>query len=287
MEHFYSGHIEKSRFVLTDFNCPSFNQRLGKEDYYRIIWANKKDILVEIDGCHITLKRNQLFFCTPLNTVSVEANTESISYIFSKEFYCIRNHMSKSIYKDCLFRESSIYPFIELTENQQENFNLLLVLFKKEFERIDHFQGEMLMVLLKRLLIMLNRLSNKVLPEQELPNTKSIVIGKFNYLVEKHFREKHKVSEYAELLHKSPKSLSNLFLKYSKKTPYQIISERICLEAQKLLTFTDKTISEIAYDLEFTEASHFSKFFKKQTGVPPKEYKQRNKRMNIASYLSM
>ena len=93
-------------------------------------------------------------------------------------------------------------------------------------------------------------------------------------LVEGHFREKHKVIDYAELLNKSPKTLSNLFTKYNNKTPLQVISDRIILEAKKLLLLSKQSSKEIAYSLGFSEPSHFSKFFKNQVGTSPINFKK-------------
>jgi len=88
-----------------------------------------------------------------------------------------------------------------------------------------------------------------------------------------HFKEKRQVNDYAELLFKSPKTLSNLFAKYNQKTPLQIIHERVVLEAKRLLLYTDKTAKEIAYDLGFEEIASFHKLFKKVTGYTPQKFK--------------
>jgi AraC-like DNA-binding protein len=60
---------------------------------------------------------------------------------------------------------------------------------------------------------------------------------KYNYLVESHFKTKHQVADYAEMLNKSPKTLSNLFKKYNEKSPLQIIQDRTILEARRLLRY--------------------------------------------------
>ena len=133
-----------------------------------------------------------------------------------------------------------------------------MIFFVEEFETIDHIQGEMLIVLLKRLLIKSVRIARKMLPKEDMPQEKLDIIRKFNLLVEMHFREKHKVSEYAVILNISPKSLSNVFLRYYNPSPLKVISERICLEGERLIRFSDKNMSEIAYSLGFNEASHFS-----------------------------
>jgi len=80
------------------------------------------------------------------------------------------------------------------------------------------------------------------------------------------------VADYAEILHKSPKTLSNLFKKIGSKSPSQYIKDRKMLEARRLLTYTDMTVSEIGYELGFLDVQSFSRFFKKFQGVSPAEY---------------
>ncbi len=107
-----------------------------------------------------------------------------------------------------------------------------------------------------------------------MPENKLDIIRQFNVLVEQNFRTKHKVADYAEILNKSPKTISNLFAQYNEKTPLQIIQERKILEAKRLFIFTDKTAKEVAYDLGFDDAAHFSRFFKNSTGQSPSDFRK-------------
>jgi len=271
----YANFSNHGNLFLTDFNCASFDKRLGQGDFYKIIWAKDKDLNLAIDGYHLNIKKNHVIFCTPLNKLSFEPYTQgAVSYIFNRDFYCIRDHDSEVSCNGYLFFGSSIPPIVELTKKEQKSFHLLFMFFEEEFENVDHIQGEMLMVLLKRLLIMSTRIARKNLPNPQIENKKLDLVRKFNILVEMHFKEKHKVSEYANLLHKSPKTLSNLFHKSYDKSPLQVINERIILEAKRLLMFSDKKTQEIAYDLGYSEVGHFSKFFKKHIGYSPKEFKE-------------
>jgi len=263
-----------SRFILTDFNCPIVKNRLGNGLHYKVIWAKDKDVSIKIDGYNIDIKKNYVLFCTPFHVLNVEPFKEGVvSYIFNRRFYCIRDHDREVSCNGYLFYGSTT-TLVKLNKKELKRFDLFLSFFKEEFENVDHIQGEMLLVLLKRLLIFSTRVARKNMPKPEIPISKLDLIRNFNILVEEHFRTKHKVSDYAEMLNKSPKSLSNFFLKYYNKPPYKVISDRICLEAERLLIFSNKNVSEIAYELEFGEASHFSKFFKKHTGKSPKEYKK-------------
>lgn len=121
---------------------------------------------------------------------------------------------------------------------------------------------------------MSTRLAKEQLILKKLDNDQIDVIRKFNVLVDEHFKTKRKVSEYAELLFKSPKTLSNLFAIYNQKSPQQIILDRLALEAKRLINFTDKQNQEIAYELGFNDPAHFSRFFKKVTSYSPTEYRE-------------
>ena len=111
-------------------------------------------------------------------------------------------------------------------------------------------------------------MGNLTKPQQDL-------VRKYHVLVENHFKEKHQVSEYAQLLFKSPKTLSNLFKKTGSASPLSIINDRILLEAKRLLLFSEKNVDEIGYELGYKEAAHFSKFFKSHIGLPPARFKEK------------
>ena len=147
-------------------------------------------------------------------------------------------------------------------------------IFKEEFRNKDQIQGEMLRVLLKRLLITSTRLITAQFIEASVSKSQIDLVRRFHVLVESHFREKHQVSAYAELLNKSPKTLSNVFKKTSDDSPLQVINKRIILEAKRLLMSSAKNVDEIGYELGYKEPAHFSKFFKSHTGLPPAKYKE-------------
>jgi AraC family transcriptional activator of pobA len=100
------------------------------------------------------------------------------------------------------------------------------------------------------------------------------IVREYNYLVESNFKTKHQVADYAEMLNKSPKTLSNLFKKYNEKSPLQIIQNRTLLEARRLLRYSDKSIKEIAYEIGYEDIQSFSRFFKKAEVVSPSDFKK-------------
>jgi AraC-like DNA-binding protein len=273
MEYTYKGR-DNSQFNLTDVSESKYKSAHKRDDLYKIVWAMNDDLKLGLDGYRIFLQKNHLLFATPLNQLDLDIeNQDVVVYTFNREFYCIRDHDVEVSCNGFLFLGTSTPIVVALSEKEQKSFRLLYEFFVEEFETSDHIQGEMLLVLLKRLLIKSVRIARKVLPVEDMPQPKLDTLRKFNLLVEMHFRKKHKVSEYADLLHMTPKSLSNLFSRYYNKSPLRVITERIILESKRLLDFSDKNINEIAGALGFDEVSHFSKFFKTQVGLSPTEYK--------------
>jgi len=271
----YSSFRDDDLFILTDFNCRPSIELLKSDGLYKILWCRDADVEIKIDGYHLELKKDQVLFCTPLNLIEVELGTKGLlSYVFNKEFFCIQTHDEQVSCNGFLFFGSAQPQVVKLCEKELKHFEMMRYFFEEEFKVKDKVQGEMLRTLLKRLLIMSTRMIKKDLNDTEISNSQLDIIRKFNILVEQHFREKHQVGDYADLLFKSPKTLSNLFRKYNKKTPLMVINERILLEAKRLLLYSDKTADIIAKELGYKEAGHFSKFFKRNEGTRPKEFRK-------------
>lgn len=165
--------------------------------------------------------------------------------------------------------------FVKLDAEDLDMLQRLLVVFEEEFLSDEEIKYEMLRMLVARLIIKLTRLAKKqYLGLEEVIDEKFNLIRQFNLLVEIHFRKEHQVSFYAGLLNKSPKTISNYFSLYGKKTPTQIIQERIIAEAKRLFYFTEKSVKEIADEIGFEDTGHFSKFFKNCTSQSPSELKK-------------
>lgn len=99
------------------------------------------------------------------------------------------------------------------------------------------------------------------------------VLYEFKKLLAKHLIHERQVKFYAEKQHLSPKYFSSLIKQVSGKTASEWISEMLLLEAKVLLQNPELTIAQIAYNLNFSDPSHFGKFFKKHTGKSPLQFR--------------
>lgn len=257
---------------LSADNCFLLKERI--ENGLTILWGNEGETVVKIDEQEFRLGIDEMIFLTEFHHVEVVSIGKAKIIKFNRAFYCISDHDSEVSCRGILFFGASQVPFIKFSLFQREQFELLWKVFSMEMDYKDHLQYEMLQMLLKRLIILCTRLFKEQSDMDNLETGKVDLLRTYNYLVETNFRKLHTVAEYAELLHKSPKTLANLFAQQQEKTPLQIIHNRILLEAYRLLTYTDKAVQEIAYDLGYEDLQSFSRFFKARAKYSPKKFRE-------------
>jgi AraC-like DNA-binding protein len=246
-------------------------------ELFTFIWAKSEPVDLIIDNVPLTLPPYSILALTPIQYLQYIKGENIIVYQFNSEFYCIKDHDQEVSCVGILFFGNINIPIIHLNTIEQEKFDTLHDVFLDELETEDNIQAEMLRMLMARFIIKSTRLLKAKEGITESPKSSKVdLLREFNYLVEQHFKTEHSVSFYADKLFRSPKTLSNNFAKLN-RSPLQIIHDRIVLETQRQLVYTDKTAKEIAYDIGFEDASHLSRLFKKNTSVSPSDYKKRLK----------
>lgn len=106
-------------------------------------------------------------------------------------------------------------------------------------------------------------------------NRSEELYNQFLNAVERYFNRYADVAFYAEQLNVSPRYLGQVTRRIADRSPKSVIDERITTEIALLLTTTSKPLKEIADQLGFSSQAHLSRFFKKQKGFSPSEYKSK------------
>lgn len=97
---------------------------------------------------------------------------------------------------------------------------------------------------------------------------------RFTDLLEEFFKTQRPIQFYAAEIGVTPARLNTLCRRLSGRTALQLLHERLLLEAKRNLTYTSMTISEVSFHLGFSEPAYFTRFFKRMTGQPPKDFRQ-------------
>ena len=239
-----------------------------------LIWFQSGETRLRIDHETLSFQKNDILCLTEFHQVQIESLGQVKLLRWNKPFYCVLNHDSEVGCKGILFYGASDLPFIQPPQADLEVFSTVWKMLEYEMQSQDSLQREMLQMMLKRILILTTRMYKEQNDWTKVKEPGHDLIREYHFLVEKHFKNKHTVADYAEMLYKSPKTLSNLFKQMGSKSPLQYIKDRKMLEAKRLLAYTDKSTSEIGYELGFADVQSFSRFFKKESGQSPSVFQQ-------------
>ncbi|MFN0083648.1 MAG: helix-turn-helix domain-containing protein [Ferruginibacter sp.] len=252
-----------------------FSETNKESSLYSIAWNTGNKQIVTIDEIAYEFGAGSVLPIMMHQSFKFQNPMDIVLWQFNFEFYCIANHDAEVGCAGFVFYGPSPTMFIKLEAEHIEVMSRLITVFEEEFLSTEDIKAEMLRMLLVRLIIQITRLAKKQYLDTEAVNDdKFNLIRQFNLQVEIHYRKQHQVQFYAGLLNKSPKTISNIFSLYSKKTPTQVIQDRIIAEAKRLFYYTDKSVKEIAGMLGFDEVAHFSKFFKNCTSQSPSALKK-------------
>jgi AraC family transcriptional regulator, transcriptional activator of pobA len=134
--------------------------------------------------------------------------------------------------------------------------------------------------LLSALFIMIESERKKAMPEEDREQkTQNITFRNFLKILEENFRRPEGVEFYAEKLFMSARNLNLICHNILQKSVTEIIETRKLIEAKNLLINSEKTISEIGFELGFNEKSYFTAVFKKKSGQTPSEFREEMKNL--------
>lgn len=285
MRYEYHDPASGGQFLMS-VGVPDFSRYFFRErdrQFNAILWNRGKAQWLVLDEMRILAPENAFFAFNVSNSFRLESPEDAVIWQFNREFYCIVTHDAEVSCSGLLFYGWREQEPILLDEKETRSFGILTEVLRDEFENRDNIQGEMLRVMLKRLIIKLTRLVKAQSSAGTLTVSELDAVRQFNLLVENNFKKMHQVQDYAALMFKSPKTLSNLFAKHSEKSPLQVIADRIFLESKRLMLYTDLSAGDIAFELGFAEPAHFSRFFKKMSGQTPSDFKKQIKSAALAA----
>ena len=245
-------------------------------DYIGLVVCTRGSYSFKVNEENMEARAGETLFLTENVHFQIESVSADLEY--SLLFYRIapiRDILGNTVMMMRLYATLNPRPFIVLATGEEyalaDYTQLLPSASYTESTMFDGHERKLLMLSLTyRLCSIFNR---KVVQGGEASGHKIDIFVRLITLISDHFPKERSVSFYADRLCLSPKYLSSMVKGICGYTVQDLVFKAIIRRAIFLMTSTSKTIQEISDELNFPNASAFGTFFKKHTGLSPKNYR--------------
>lgn len=252
-----------------------FESELHNTDFYELVFFSKGNGYLELDQQRIEISDNTVLFISPfqkrrwfLDKTKVECHflffqDSFLSSFFSDKLFSYRLQFFYNKTKPLCLKADEGF-FSQLTNLNQELLNEIRT-FRSDSEHI-------IRALLYFMLIRLNRAyAEHYLLSSETENNSTAFM--FKEILQSEVRKTRNIDYYAQQLGISRVTLNKCVKRQFGVTVSEMVNEFILFEIKSVLSYTKLNINEISYLLHFSHANHLTRFFKAQTGITPKEFR--------------
>lgn len=262
-------------YYITTGNSPAFypKEAFGL-DYYTLGVCLEGSAELELNGEEHLIIENTILVGSPSTVVLFRSYSENYraKHLFFDKDFLLKNVADPFLVERIgFFKEKSFITF----EATEDSVLPVLDLFTSLENRVmsgGKFKDDIIRTTIFLLLLEAAELLPLSSAEPSLPKD---LYFRFVNLVQENIPEQTQLAFYQEQLHVSDKYLIELVKESSGKTPHHIIDEMMLKKAFVLLNSPALNITDIAYQLNFSSVSTFSRFFKNQTGFSPSEYQKK------------
>ena len=225
------------------------------------------------------LKKDSLFIFSPKHILQVQSNNRFKAHliVIAPDFLKRINIDTKRMMP--LFLQFGSLPCMELTHAESQSLRSFISMVEQELKGSEtDFSSEIIGGLIAATIYKVGDILTHYLtehPEVDSPihNRAEEYFRQFTELLGEHYKHERSVGFYARQLCITPKYLTTLIKRISGKSVSEWIDSYVILEAKTLLKYSNMSVQEIAYYLNFPNQSFFGSYFKRNTGMSPSQYK--------------
>ncbi|NML21433.1 AraC family transcriptional regulator [Pseudoflavitalea sp. G-6-1-2] len=263
-------------------STPNMDHSIFKQqfrtDYLTILLVTKGEVECSVNFKKYLLRKNDMLLLAPASIKQVMSVSEgtAATYVAFTPAFLSRIGMPRNQMEVFEYYSSRYTPLWRLSTKDSNAINKFARLVEKQVARItEHpFGKEMLTHKFYLLLYEMAALGRKYAEQEPFqPSRKEHLVIRFVNLVQQQCKSHRSVQHYAGELNITPKYLTETVKEIAGKTAGEILDDYVLLEAKLLLDDPTYSISQIADELNFSDQSFFGKFFKRFTGLSPKEYR--------------
>ncbi|WP_276480250.1 helix-turn-helix domain-containing protein [Paraflavitalea pollutisoli] len=223
---------------------------------------------IQIGKRSLLLESNTLYWISPHQQIALELETSTRGFMisFSNDFIDLSEKQGASLSRTAFFKRSLLYPAIQLPAELNQQLAGFAGNMLKEYASAVPQSEKLIRNYLNVFLVYLERLC-EVTMDHSLPSREQDISLHFFSLLEQHFLQKKRVSDYADMMGLTPSYLNKRIKDNSGFTASHHIQQRIVLEAKRHAIFEGDSLKEVAYALGFCTPAHFSRYFKNSAGM--------------------
>jgi AraC family transcriptional activator of pobA len=274
LSDFRQDDILISRFALYLEHHKNLHAAHGHTFYHLVLFTQGAGSHV-IDFEIFTVKPYQIYFMIPgqVHSWSFEGFTDGYIINFSTAFF--QTFLLNAAYTEnfSFFGGDLKDSVINLPGAMHNEIYALFEEIISEWQNTAALSADMLRVLIIRLFILVHRLNTRAGSKGPLSYNQTL-LKNFQKLIEANYTRLKLPKDYAELLYITPNHLNSICKDLLGMQAGELIRNRTLLEAKRLLTNPQLSISEIAFELNFSDNSYFTKFFKKTENITPEEFRK-------------
>lgn len=274
----YDGsHIDNDILLLDEIAKMPLPKEPRRMDSLFLAICTKGSARYFVDSVEHVVKQGDLIIINQGRVTydcSMSHDCRGIGIVISYDFF---KETIKSVHElSTLFIFARNHPVFSISGNKSAFICETFWRMKAKMdERDNHFRKEMVQSLFLTMVYEVCNVIYSVQSKNDECNTRAEdIFTKFLLLVEKNFRTERRVGWYSEQLCISPKYLSETVKTVSKRTPNEWIDSYVTMELRMLFRNTQKSIKEIAQELNFSNQSFLGKYFKEHVGMSPSEYRR-------------
>ena len=242
--------------------------------FYQVsLIENSSDVTVEMDTQTFRHSEKALFFQAPNQVLSWVRGKKQNGYIiyFKEEFVLPYTKTLRADFTLFNFLEVSYLP---VNESQIKSLKTYFKQILSIFSGKHDYRQQLLRSLLFVLLYECESIYNYAKSTTAAPSVHQLLAFHYQCYIQQYYIYKKTVAEYGRLLKISPGHLNEVVKKLTGKTALQLLNKHIIIEAKNLIIYTQTDIAEIAYQLGYNEPTHFGRFFKRETGFSPEQFRR-------------
>lgn len=234
---------------------------------------------VQLNHREYRLRRNTLFWFGPQSIVQTNSDEQFHAHLIVISTQLLNRIDFEAKRMLPLFLQFGTHPALDIAPEESASLRDFLRLIERESREPEgRFSDELVGRLISALVCKTGNLLDRFLAlhDDELPRRPDRAEEYFQRFIRtlgEHFRHERSVGFYARELCITPKYLTTLIRRVSGKSVSDWIDIYVTLEAKALLRFSNRSIQEVAYALNFPNQSFFGSYFKRITGMSPSEFR--------------